>query len=866
MQKSPLLKVILFFCLLLIGVIKTPPSKVFAAGPGCILMGGNTNNLAQNILDFNSILFNTNLAFEYKACIRPIGTGKYVSDGWAWNDNLGWLSLAARNDPQNPGTKINSGVTINSSFEYGINLEKTFSKGSPRARLLGYIWGDNAGWIKMNCAEDPSINYDSNHCGAQKYGVEVDFSRPVNNLDDYYYLKGYAWSPHYGYIDFNSVVIAVPDVNYDFKPNVKYSDGSQPNYANGTATDQNLRVQFFSKDDPSKNVTQFFHASPFKFCLAFDDQRTTNGVDRFTEELDIGGNICTSHRDDFLNILSSDAGFTFDFNENAYVLDSADLKTFLSTQEGDLKLAYVKLYSDDPDVPSQLYPIEDIKLDFVPPYEVYLSKGAHNTFDATKAAFNDSIEFDYTSNDPNDDKFTLGVKLHRGALPRSRVFSYDINIGSSDNDLLNLTAQVDLPTLSRRPSRFSCTQNRRTQRLNVLPGLSPAFTILNRFDTGCDEFVIPLSLDISKHVSQVPDNMLATSIDVDVKYPFSIRGNTVNSQLMASMIRSSNFETFESFMKGFIQDRAFNSVYDDKDASENTNYAKFKSLINRELSKADYKQCSFSDLNTDRCLFEDSNLIVITKTQGDPKFIKLQDVQDGVFGLNQDSDKTVLLKGFDIYVDSDFVSENPFGIVALSNEAQGGRMYVDYDVTKIINLFVYLDQNFMSVDGIGDVELAVNGDLSEVGVGSVVESKSFNQLIFNGQLISNNCSGCSRASDDELAKFADGRLVQSDEDLVLAQQQDLNLLRYSPLVLNVKRVNGVLQLLDCDGGQTGQVVGRSTFNNGFSLDKLCFMPERLGFDIKRSSVAAEFPLNKQRSFMLFYSDPGGLPMFSRVEQ
>ena len=857
MQKSPLLKVILFFCLILIGVIRAPISNVFAAGPGCILMGGNTNNLAPANFDFTRILFNTPIGFEYKGCIRPVGMGEYVSDGWGWNPNLGWLSLAARNDPQNPVKKINSGVIVNSAFEYGINIEKELFKGKPRAKLLGYIWGDNAGWIKMNCAQDPSINYDSNHCGVQNYGVEVDFLRPVNNLDDYYYLKGYAWSPHFGYIDFSSVAIAVPDVNYDFVPKVKYSDGLDPNYANGTATDQNLLVTLFSQADPKKNVTQFFHASPFKFCLIFDDQRTTNGVDRLTTEFDLVSNDCTIHRDDFLNILSSDAGFTFDFDENAYVLDTADLKTFLSTQEGDLKLAYVKLYSDDPGVAPQFYPIKDIKLDFEPPYEVYISKGHYETFEDTREAFSESLEFNYDASLNENDNFTLGVKLFRGELPSENTFSYHINLGSSDNDLLNLDASVDFSYVNGEDEGFV------NQEVN--PTFESAFSIGREYDVTSDEFVIPMKLNITEHTSQVPNNMLATSIDVDVEYPFSIGGDTVESELMASMVRSSNFETFESFMKGFIQDRAFNSVYDEKDASQNTSYAKFKSLINRELSQADYKQCSFSDLNTNSCLFENNNLIVITRTQGDPEFIKLQDVHDGVFGLNPDSDKTVVLKGFDIYVDSDFESSNPLGIVALSNEGQGGRMYVDYDVTKILNLFVYLDQNFMSVDGLSDVDLAVEGNLLAVGVGSVVESKSFNQLIFNGQLISNNCSGCSRAEDGQLAKFADGRLV-SDGDLVLAQQQDLNLLRYSPLVLNVERVNGALKLLGCDGEQTGQVVGRSTFNNGFSLDKLCFMPERLGFDIKRSDVAQSFPLNKQRSFMLFYSDPGGLPMFSRVEQ
>ena len=59
---------------------------------------------------------------------------------------------------------------------------------------------------------------------------------------------------------------------------------------------------------------------------------------------------------------------------------------------------------------------------------------------------------------------------------------------------------------------------------------------------------------------------------------------------------------------------------------------------------------------------------------------------------------------------------------------------------------------------------------------------------------------------------------------------------------------------------------RGMFVDGLSLDKLCFMPERLGFDIKFSELAENFPKNKQRSFMLFYADPSGLPVFSRVKR
>ena len=864
MQKSPLLKVILFFCLILIGTLKVPVSGVFAAGPGCIQILGYTKNLAPNTLDFNSILFYTNMAQEYKGCIRPIGMGEYNSDGWAWNDNLGWLSLAARVNSQNPNQMINSGVIVNSALEYGVNIKKTLKNGVPRAKLVGYIWGDNAGWIKMNCTRDTSINYDSDHCSQQNYGVEVDFSRPVKGLNDYYRLKGYAWNPHYGYIDFSGVAIAVPDVNFDFVPSVKYIDGEDPNYANGVNTDQRLEIQMFSRSNPKENVTAYFDNSPFNFCLIFDDQRTLDGVRRFAPEFDLDDNRdCTAHTDTFLNILDSNAGFVFDAQKNAFVIGLGELKTFLSTEGGDLDLAYIKIYSNDPSVGAQYFPVQDVQLNFVPPYEVYISKGDYDTFEATKEAYSDGVLFDYNSADNQNDNFTLGVKLFRGELLESNTFSFDINIGSSDNDLLNLTVNARLPDLDSDSDPKPIVQ----ENLNVNSNFSPAFTIGDEYDTGRDEFVVPLSLNLSKFLSAVPDNILATSVDVDVKYPFN-NGNN-DSKLMASMVRSNNFETFESFMKGFIQDRAFNSVFDDKEASTNTNYAKFKSLINRELSQGNFARCSLADLSSDACQSVDQNLIVIENDLNESAYIKLSDVYRGVLNLSQVNLKTVVLKGFDVFVDDNFVSENPFGIVVLADGANGGRMYVDYGVTSIVKLFAYLDRNMMSVDGLADVNLALSRDLAGVGVGEVTDSKSFNQLVFNGQLVSNNCSGCSRASGEnegQSAKFADGRLVTNDNDLLLAQQEDLNMLRYSPLVLNVRRDGRFLDLLNCDNTDAGMRVLRGMFVDGLSLDKLCFMPERLGFDIKFSELAENFPKNKQRSFMLFYADPSGLPVFSRVKR
>ena len=151
----------------------------------------------------------------------------------------------------------------------------------------------------------------------------------------------------------------------------------------------------------------------------------------------------------------------------------------------------------------------------------------------------------------------------------------------------------------------------------------------------------------------------------------------------------------------------------------------------------------------------------------------------------------VITSGFDFYLGDDFEmsEEGKFGLVALQNDgSQGGRLMLDTSVNNIINTFLYLDKNLMSVDSLEKAELvSVEDDSSLAGIPSFAKEDSYNQLVFSGQLISNNCTGCSRGSNERPAQRADGRLVldNNPEDLIKAQLDDINFVRYSPLVFNL---------------------------------------------------------------------------------
>jgi PKD repeat protein len=69
--------------------------------------------------------------------------------------------------------------------------------------LSGWAWSENVGWISFNCYND--YNGDGvleDHCSSSNYGVKLDPSTKV--------FSGYAWSEHIGWISFNRSETGAP--------------------------------------------------------------------------------------------------------------------------------------------------------------------------------------------------------------------------------------------------------------------------------------------------------------------------------------------------------------------------------------------------------------------------------------------------------------------------------------------------------------------------------------------------------------------------------------------------------------------------------------------------------------------------------
>jgi hypothetical protein len=102
------------------------------------------------------------------------GPGVAVDDakltGYIWAENIGWVSLSCENT-------VSCGTV-----DYGVTKDGN-------GNLSGYAWGENVGWISFSYANTGT-------CGTVNYGVTID---PATGE-----FNGHAWGENIGWITFRS--------------------------------------------------------------------------------------------------------------------------------------------------------------------------------------------------------------------------------------------------------------------------------------------------------------------------------------------------------------------------------------------------------------------------------------------------------------------------------------------------------------------------------------------------------------------------------------------------------------------------------------------------------------------------------------
>lgn len=79
---------------------------------------------------------------------RQVGTvsagTEHNMSGWAWSDNIGWISFNSLNKPE--------------GIDYGVNVAGDVSGALANNALSGYAWNENVGWIKFSPGGTDPLN------------------------------------------------------------------------------------------------------------------------------------------------------------------------------------------------------------------------------------------------------------------------------------------------------------------------------------------------------------------------------------------------------------------------------------------------------------------------------------------------------------------------------------------------------------------------------------------------------------------------------------------------------------------------------------------------------------------------------------
>ncbi len=165
---------------------------------------------------------------KYEACVRNLGSdssGPFRLEGWAWNNNLGWISFYC--PPGGPGVAANLGLNCSNSSGYTAGYGVTMDA---NGKFGGYAWGDNAGWIRFN---NPSvfsqvrIEATDPTCQGYVYGAtKPKLACPAHGgvpTDGPQWT--HAWSDNVGWIDFDGISMPWFTVSKKFVKGTKGTPG-----------------------------------------------------------------------------------------------------------------------------------------------------------------------------------------------------------------------------------------------------------------------------------------------------------------------------------------------------------------------------------------------------------------------------------------------------------------------------------------------------------------------------------------------------------------------------------------------------------------------------------------------------------------
>ena len=215
--------------------------------------------------------------------------------------------------------------------------------------------------------------------------------------------------------------------------------------------------------------------------------------------------------------------------------------------------------------------------------------------------------------------------------------SHEFNLSFSDEDLVDVSMVLTLPNLVSESSGETVEDV--VVGVPELGGLRyrPLYALEGGYDIAddnpdYDDLIVPVEITLEKLNEAIPNSILITNIFVESTYAFDFEPQDrslieKSVEVESDRIRTVEFETFETFTKGFVQDRAFNSIFDESKEVGASNYALFRAKLNQIMQTSDIRTCDYSQLQSVACNDAEANeIILIDRQNTDPELLDLNEL------------------------------------------------------------------------------------------------------------------------------------------------------------------------------------------------------------------------------------------------
>ncbi len=233
-------------------------------GSGKYVSVGGVNNSGMVMFDPNKMVVPQSPEYQYEACAEDPGddgVAPFVLKGWAWDDNLGWISMFC--DGTTVPLKMGKNLGIDCGYyTYGVTIDAN-------GKFSGYAYGDNSGYISFQTAFS-QLAMEVNDAKCQGYVYTDPFNSfsgtacpathnaaPFNGK-----VSTSVWSDNVGWIDLDGVLFpwytltqSLTDVRVVISPVPSQADTSNPNATSIVAGGSGYTLTVKMKDRNGAYVT-----------------------------------------------------------------------------------------------------------------------------------------------------------------------------------------------------------------------------------------------------------------------------------------------------------------------------------------------------------------------------------------------------------------------------------------------------------------------------------------------------------------------------------------------------------------------------------------------------------------------------------